>query len=97
MKQPCVYILASQRNGTLYVGVTSDPVKRIWQHKNDLVQGFSRRYATHLLVWYEVHENMESAIVREKRLKDWHRPWKLRLIEKNNPTWRDLYPDIVGA
>ena len=97
MKQPCGYILAGQRNGTLYVGVTSDPVKRIWQHKNDLVPGFSRRYATHLLVWYEVHENMESAIVREKRLKDWHRPWKLRLIEKNNPTWRDLYPDIVGA
>ena len=97
MEQPCVYLLAGQRNGTLYVGVTSDPVKRIWQHKNDLVLGFSRRYATHLLVWYEVHENMESAIVREKRLKDWHRPWKLRLIEKNNPTWRDLYPDIVGA
>ena len=97
MKQPCVYILASKRNGTIYVGVTSDPIKRIWQHKNDFVPGFSRRYGTHLLVWYEIHENMESAIVREKRLKDWNRPWKLRLIEKNNPTWQDLYPEIVGT
>ncbi len=97
MKQPCVYILASKRNGTLYVGVTSDPVKRICQHKNNFAPGFSSRYGTHLLVWYELHENMESAITREKRLKDWNRPWKLVLIEKDNPTWRDLYPDIVGT
>ena len=96
MKQPCVYILASKRKGTLYVGVTSDPVKRIWQHKNDLVTGFSSRYGTHLLVWYELHEVMESAITREKRLKDWHRSWKVELIERENPNWRDLYPCIVG-
>ena len=97
MKQPCVYLMASRRNGTLYVGVTSDPVKRIWQHKSDLVPGFSSRYGTHVLVWYEIHENMESAITREKRIKDWNRPWKLELIEKENPTWRDLYPDIIGT
>jgi len=70
-KKPAVYILASKRNGTLYIGVTSDLVKRMWKHRNDMVEGFTKRYAVHQLVWYELHENMESAIEREKRLKEW--------------------------
>ena len=94
-KQPTVYILASKRNGTLYIGVTSDPVKRIWEHKNNMVEGFTKRYNVHRLVWYELHESMESAIVREKRLKNWKRKWKLELIESNNPKWQDLYYTIV--
>ena len=84
-KTPCVYILASKRNGTLYTGVTSDLVRRVWEHKNDLVAGFSQRYRTHLLVWFERHETMEGAIVRERRLKEWKRVWKLELIEAENP------------
>jgi putative endonuclease len=95
VKQPCVYILASQRNGTLYVGVTSNLVQRIWQHKSDLVDGFTKKYGVHMLVWYEAHETMESAIAREKALKSWRRKWKLDLIESANPAWRDLYGDIV--
>ncbi len=95
MKLPCVYILASKRNGTLYVGVTSDLVQRIWQHKNDLVEGFTKRYGVHTLVWCEVHESMESSIAHEKAIKEWKRVWKLELIEKRNPTWRDLYPEFV--
>ena len=94
MKQPCVYILASRRNGTLYVGVTSDLVKRIWAHKNDLVEGFTRRYGVHTLVWYEIHETMDSAISREKAIKNWKRAWKLGLIEVMNPEWRDLYDEL---
>ena len=84
-------MLASAKNGTLYVGVTSDLVKRVWEHKNDLVEGFTRRYKVHSLVWYEQHESMQSAILREKGLKNWKRLWKLELIEKINPEWRDLY------
>ena len=95
MNQPCVYILASKPNGTLYIGVTSDLLKRVWQHKNDLVEGFTRRYGVHALVWYESHETMESAIIREKALKEWKRSWKLELIERNNADWRDLYADLV--
>ncbi len=94
MKQPCVYMLASKRNGTLYVGVTSNLVQRIWQHKNDLVAGFTQRYAVHTLVWHEVHETMESAITREKAVKRWKRAWKIELIERDNPSWRDLYDDL---
>ena len=94
-KQPAVYFLASKRNGTLYVGVTSDLVKRIWEHKNNMLAGFSKRYNVHQLVWHELHDNMESAILREKRLKDWKRAWKLRLIESINPDWHDLYNSIV--
>jgi putative endonuclease len=93
--QPCVYILASERNGTLYVGVTSDLVKRVWEHKSDFVEGFTKQHQVHDLVWYEVHENMESAITREKQLKEWQRQWKVELIEKMNPYWNDLYPTIV--
>lgn len=93
--QPCVYILASARNGTLYIGVTSDLVKRVWQHKNDFVEGFTKQYGVHTLVWYEVHETMESAIAREKALKNWHRAWKIRLIEESNPAWLDLYEKLI--
>ena len=94
MKLPSVYILASRRNGTLYVGVTSNIVQRVWQHKNDLVQGFTKRYGVHTLVWYESHETMNSAITREKAIKEWQRAWKIALIEKDNPVWRDLYEDV---
>jgi len=87
--------VASKRNGTLYIGVTSDLVKRIWEHKNNMVEGFTKRYGVHQLVWYEVHEGMESAIEREKRLKEWKRKWKLELIESTNPSWQDLYHTIV--
>jgi len=92
---PVVYILANKKNGTLYTGVTSDLAKRVWEHKNNLVKGFTKRYGVHSLVWYEVHESMESAIVREKRLKEWKRLWKLELIESNNPKWLDLYETIT--
>ena len=95
MKLPCVYILASKRNGTLYLGVTSNLVQRIWQHKNDYVEGFTKRYGVHTLVWFEPHESMESAIAREKAIKEWKRVWKVELIEKGNPPWRDLYDEIV--
>ena len=94
VKAPCVYMLASKARGTLYVGVTSDLVQRVWQHRSDLVEGFTRRYGVHRLVWYEVHETMESAIVREKALKKWNRAWKVRLIEEDNPGWADLYEGI---
>ena len=94
-KHPCVYILASRRNGTLYVGVTSDLVKRVWEHKSDVVKGFTERYGVHVLVWFEQHDTMESAIAREKAIKEWKRRWKLGLIERQNPEWRDLYPEIV--
>jgi putative endonuclease len=94
--QPCVYILASKRNGTLYVGVTSDLVKRTWEHKNDFVDGFTKRYGVHTLVWYERHETMASAIAREKALKNWRREWKLELIEASNPDWLDRrYGELV--
>ncbi|MFO1000981.1 MAG: GIY-YIG nuclease family protein [Planctomycetaceae bacterium] len=94
MKQPAVYILASQRNGTLYIGVTSDLVQRVWQHKNDVFEGFTKEYGVHMLVWYELHEDMETAIIREKRLKKWNREWKLRLIEEKNPDWKDMYDTV---
>lgn len=95
-KQPAVYILASQRNGTLYIGVTSNLIKRIWEHRNNAVEGFTKSYGVHTLVYYEQHATMEVAITREKQLKKWNRAWKLRLIEERNSDWRDLWPDIVG-
>ncbi len=94
-RQPAVYILANKRNGTLYVGVTSDLIKRTWQHKNNVVKGFTERYSVHQLVWYELHETMESAIRKEKMLKNWKRVWKLELVEKSNPNWEDLYGTII--
>lgn len=95
IRQPCVYILASKRNGTLYTGVTSNLIKRGWEHRTNAVDGYTKRYGVHLLVFYETHENMYSAISREKQLKKWNRAWKLRLIEEHNPAWRDLWQDIV--
>jgi putative endonuclease len=92
--QPCLYILASKRNGTLYVGVTSDLNRRIWEHKTGVVEGFTKRYGVHLLVYAEFHSTMVEAILREKRIKAWRRAWKLILIEETNPTWRDLYNEI---
>ena len=94
-KQPCVYILASQRNGTLYVGVTSDLIQRVWQHKSNLILGFTHDHAVHRLVWFEQHSTMDAALNREKMLKRWNRAWKIQLVEKSNPYWRDLYPDLV--
>jgi putative endonuclease len=88
-------MLASGRNGTLYMGVTSNLVRRVWQHRGDFVPGFTRCHSVHRLVWYEAHETMESAIQREKLLKKWHRDWKLRLVEAMNPYWRDHYDDIT--
>ncbi len=94
-RQPCVYMMASQRNGTLYIGVTSNLIKRIWEHKTNVVEGFTKKYGIHLLVWYEVHETMGSAIQKEKALKKWQRKWKIDLIESLNPDWKDLYKTIV--
>ena len=96
-KQPAVYILASQRNGTLYTGVTSDLVKRIWEHRSDLVDGFTKRYGVHCLVYFELHSDMYEAIRREKQIKKWNRAWKIELIEKANSQWHDLWPTIVGG
>ena len=93
--QPCVYILASKRNGTLYVGVTSNLAKRVWEHREQLVEGFTRKYGVHELVYYEIHDDMISAITREKQIKKWNRAWKLKLIEKANPNWRDLWTEVV--
>jgi putative endonuclease len=94
-KQPCVYILASQRNGTLYVGVTSDLVKRVWEHQNNAVDGFTKKYDVHNLVYFELHADMIAAIAREKQLKKWNRAWKIELIEAGNPEWRDLWEEIM--
>lgn len=94
--QPAVYILASKRNGTLYIGVTSDLRKRIWDHREGVVEGFTKKYAVHMLVYYELFTDMYSAITREKRLKKWRRAWKIRLIEKQNPRWDDLWQQIIS-
>jgi len=91
-----VYILASERNGTPYVGMTDNLTKRIWQHRDDLIPGFTRRYSVKTLVWYESHETRESAFIRERRLKKWNRAWKLELIEKSNPYWRDLWAEVAA-
>jgi putative endonuclease len=96
MKQPTVYMLASERNGTLYVGVTSDLIARTWQHKEHAVDGFTKQYDVTMLVWYELHGQLESAIQREKQIKAWKREWKVRLIEEANPYWKDLWPDVIG-
>jgi len=94
VKQPAVYILASKPNGTLYIGVSSDLLKRVWEHREDFVEGFTKRYAVHRLVYYEIHEEMVSAIEREKQLKKWNRAWKIDLIQKMNPKWEDLYESL---
>ncbi len=92
-----VYILASEKNGTLYVGVTSDLVKRIYEHKEKKMEGFSKQYGVDLLVYYEQTQDIQSALKREKQLKKWNRRWKLNLIEKANPDWHDLYEFINGT
>ena len=96
MKNPLVYMLASQKNGTIYIGVTSDLIKRVWQHKEELADGFTKKYGVKMLVWYEQHETMESAISKEKAMKKWLRKWKLSTIEQFNPGWIDLWPEILG-
>ncbi|CAB5034405.1 MAG: GIY-YIG nuclease family protein [Actinobacteria bacterium] len=93
-KQPCVYLLASGRNGTLYVGVTSNLIQRVYQHRNNQIDGFTKRYHVHDLMWYEVHECMESAILREKQIKKWQRMAKIGLIEQRNPEWQDLWSEL---
>ncbi len=94
-RQACVYIVTNKRNGTLYIGVTSSLVMRIWQHKNKFVEGFTKKYSLDKLVWYEVHETMMSAIQKEKAMKAWRRDWKLSVIEQMNPDWQDLYESIL--
>ena len=91
---PSVYLLASHRNGTLYAGVTSNLMKRLYEHREAVIDGFSKEYGIKRLVWFEAHETMESAIIREKRIKKWNRPWKIKLIEAANPDWRDLAIDL---
>ena len=90
-----VYILASKRNGTLYIGMTDDLVRRIWQHRDGILPGFTERYGVKTLVWYELHESRDSAFARERQLKKWNRAWKLKLIEEQNPAWRDLWEEIT--
>ncbi len=97
MKEPCVYILASRRNGTLYTGVTSNRYDRMAEHKQKLIEGFTTKYAVQRLVYYEMHEDMAAAIVREKRIKEWRRAWKIRPIEQMNPEWVDLFDDATGT
>ena len=95
-KQPAVYIMAKDRNATLYVGVTSNLIARTWQHREHIVEGFTRKYDVTKLVWYELHGTMDAAIVREKQIKKWLRTWKIELIEKHNAYWNDLWLSIVG-
>ena len=95
MKQYFVYMLASKRNGTLYIGVTNDLIRRVYEHKKKLVEGFTKKYNVQLLVYYETHSNIIEAIKREKAMKKWYRKWKVELIEKNNPEWKDLYEEII--
>ena len=93
--QPCVYMMASRKYGTLYVGVTSDLPERAWQHREGLIAGFTKRYGVKLIAYYEFHETMDAAIVREKQIKEWRRAWKIDLTEKMNPQWRDLFDDLA--
>jgi len=90
-----VYILASQKNGTLYIGITNNLIKRVWEHKNNFIKGFTKRYHVHVLVYFEEYSSIEDALVREKQIKWWKREWKARLIEERNPNWNDLYETII--
>jgi len=94
--QSHVYIMSNNTRGTLYIGVTSDLIKRIWQHKEAFVDGFCEKFGLKSLVWYEIHEDIAEAIKREKQLKKWMRMWKIHLIEQSNPDWVDLYPGLLG-
>ena len=95
MKKYYVYILANKRNGTLYIGVTNDLIRRVYEHKNDLIDGFTKKYVVHRLVYYEQYDDVANAIQREKRLKKWNRQWKIKLIEKENPEWEDIYLQLI--
>ncbi|MES2502436.1 MAG: GIY-YIG nuclease family protein [Pseudomonadota bacterium] len=95
MKQPCVYILSNEKRGTLYIGVTSHLIQRVWQHKQNLVDGFTKQHQLHQLVYYELADDMLSAITREKQLKKWNRAWKIELVESANSEWRDLYLELT--
>ncbi len=97
MNQYFVYILASKKNGTIYIGVTNDLIKRVWEHKNRVVEGFTKKYNVHNLVYYEQCPDVREAIAREKQLKGWHRQWKIDLIEQSNPAWEDLYDELLGG
>jgi putative endonuclease len=90
-----VYILASKENGTLYIGITNNLTRRVYEHRNDLIEGFTKKYGVHRLVYYETHEDVRVAIAREKQMKKWYRAWKIRLIEESNPEWRDLYYELI--
>ena len=96
MKQPCVYIITNRRNTTLYIGVTSDLMQRVYQHKNKLVEGFSAKYNLDKLIYFEQLDDMQNAIQREKRLKRWNRDWKIQLVNEYNPRWIDLYPSLIS-
>jgi putative endonuclease len=96
LKQYYVYILASKKDGTLYIGVTNDLIRRVYEHKNDLVDGFTRKYGVHDLVYYEIYDHINDALIREKRLNKWRRQWKIKLIEEDNPVWKDLYDGLIG-
>jgi putative endonuclease len=95
MKDYYIYMMASKKNGTLYIGVTNDLLRRVWQHKNDVHGGFTKKYRVHRLVWYETTTDIEKAIQREKPMKKWRRQWKIELIEKKNPNWDDLYDELI--
>jgi putative endonuclease len=97
MGKPCVYMLASARNGTLYVGVTNNLIRRVFEHRSDSLASFTKQYAVHLLVYVEFHETMPLAIAREKQIKKWRRDWKIRLIERANPSWRDLHDELAAG
>ena len=97
MKQPAVYLLASKKNGTLYLGITSNLIARIWQHREHLAEGFTKQHDVTKLVWFELCDSMEAAIQREKQVKKWNRQWKINMIERGNPGWRDLWAEINGA
>jgi len=96
MKQYYVYIMASKRNGTLYIGLTNNLLRRIYEHKNDIIEGFTKKYSVHNLVYYERHNDVNRAINREKQMKKWERQWKINLIQKTNPQWKDLYHELYG-
>jgi putative endonuclease len=96
-EQGFVYIMASRRNGTIYIGSTADLPRRVWEHRNDVVPGFTRKYGCHLLVWFETYDSQEEARLRERRMKEWKRAWKIREIEGFNPDWADLYESIASA
>ena len=96
MKNYYIYIMAGKKNGTLYIGITNDLVKRVYEHKNDINEGFTKKYKVHILVYYEAYNDVNSAMKREKQMKKWKRQWKIELIEKNNPNWKDLYCQLIA-